>query len=312
MKILRPLELAYQGVATLRRNLYASGRLKQKQLPRAVISVGNIAFGGSGKTPTTIALVKLLRRAGKRVVVLSRGHGRKDVETIERVTSPDATRFGDEPVIIAAAVPDVPVVVGRDRHKSGSWFLEHDECDVFVLDDGFQHVALHRDCDIVLYSSRSRLHREPLRALERADIVLLREGSIPPKLPPQTPLMRADLELVAVRMNGRTFAATELEGRRIFAFAGLADNRQFFRSLEKLGATIVERRSFADHATYSPALIAELEARAKALDALAVTTSKDAAKLSDADIAVVEAEMRFEMPDILLQHVIAMINERRR
>lgn len=312
MSVLRPLELMYQGVATLRRNLYESGRLKQKQLPRAVISIGNIAFGGSGKTPTTIALVKLLRRAGQRVVVLSRGHGRKDVERIERVTSPDASRFGDEPVIIAAAVPDVPVVVGRDRHKAGEWFLTSEDCDVFVLDDGFQHIELHRDCDIVLYSSRSTLHREPLRALGCADVVLLREGSVPPKLPPQTPLMRADLELVGVRVGGSTEPVSFLAGKRLFAFAGLADNRQFFESLRKLGAEVVSTRSFSDHAEYGDDVIEELESMARELDALPVTTSKDAAKIVRGSIAVVEAEMKFEMPDILLQHVLGVVAERRR
>jgi tetraacyldisaccharide 4'-kinase len=311
MIVLRPLELAYQGVATLRRNLYASGRLKQKRLPRPVISIGNIAFGGSGKTPTTIALAKLLHGAGKRPVVLTRGHGRKDVDLIERVTSLDAERFGDEPVIIAAALPDVPVIVGRDRYKAAMSFLESEDCDFFVLDDGFQHVSLHRDCDVVLFSSRSKVHREPFRALERASIVLLREGSIPLRLPPQTPVMRADLELVSVRYEGRREPLDMLRGKRVFAFSGLADNTQFFASLERAGGVVVETHSMRDHATYTSELIDRLEQRAAALDALAVTTSKDAAKINRDSIAVVEAEIKFDMPDILLQYVIGMLEERR-
>lgn len=296
----------------MRRNLYATGRLKQRKLPRAVISIGNIAFGGSGKTPTTIALVKLLRRAKKRPVVLSRGYGRRDVDLIERVSSHDAARYGDEPVMIASAVPDVPVIVGRDRFRAGEWFLDRDDCDVFVLDDGFQHVALHRDCDIVLYSSRSRLHREPLAALARAHIVLLREGSTAPKLPPHTPVMRADLELVSVRYDGRVERLDFLRGKKVLAFAGLADNRQFFQSLRRCGADVVAVRSFRDHAVYDAALLDEIEKRAKVMGALVVTTSKDAAKFERPSIATVDAEMRFEMPDILMQHVLATIEERRR
>jgi tetraacyldisaccharide 4'-kinase len=266
--LLKPLELLWRGVNRARRALYRAGILKAKRLPRPVISVGSIAAGGAGKTPATIAITRFLMTRGYKVAVLTRGYGRAGAGG--RVEGLDAAKYGDEPVLMKKSLPGVEVIVGHDRYRSGLSVAG----DVFILDDGFQHLQLARDVDVVI-DAPSEWYREGRSALRHADFVIPRRLSI-----------RCD----AVR------------GKRVFAFAGLADNEQFFEALRACGAVVVGTRGFPDHHRYTAADLAAI--RNVEAD-LVVTTEKDAVKIDDRDIIAVPAEM--EIDPTVLEAILARI-----
>ena len=188
--LLTPLSYIYAVVLKTRGWLYDCGLLKQKQLPCTVISVGNIAAGGTGKTPVVIWIAKYLQNEGFQVGVLLRGYGREERHSIaivsdgKQIVTP-LTESGDEASMIAHKLPGVPVVVGSDRYAAGLDVIqlwEHAE-GVLILDDGFQRRQLARDLDILTIDSSQPLGtgkllpagtlREPKTALERADVLLL-------------------------------------------------------------------------------------------------------------------------------------------
>lgn len=147
--LLKPIEFLWRGMNRLRRALYRRGILKSKRLPRPVISVGNLSAGGAGKTPAVITIARYLAKRGFRVVVLTRGYGRTGNDS-GLITSLDAARFGDEPVLIKSKLKNVDVIVGPNRYENAIRFLNQNDCDLFVLDDGFQHLQLARDVDVVI------------------------------------------------------------------------------------------------------------------------------------------------------------------
>jgi len=266
--LLKPAELLYRGVNRVRRALYRGGILKPKRLPVPVISVGAIAAGGSGKTPAVIAIAGALAQRGLRVGVLTRGYGRAgEGGVIDRL---DPDRFGDEPVLIKKRLPTVEVIVGANRYDNAL----RKQVDVFILDDGYQHLQLHRDLDVVIDSPGGFL-REGKSALRFAGLVL--------------------------RRHIRPIVPESLRGKQIFAFAGLADNRQFF---ESLGLNLVGTRSFADHHRYAASDLEEIKqaARAAGADAI-VTTEKDAVKISDPQIIAIPAD--FVIDPASLERIVA-------
>jgi tetraacyldisaccharide 4'-kinase len=265
--LLKPLELPYRGINRVRRNLYRAGILKAKRLHRPVISIGNLAAGGAGKTPAVIAVCRFLAGRGLRVAVLTRGYGRADDSYTGIVASNDAAKYGDEPVLIKKST-NASILIGSNRYGNALDF----DCDVFVLDDGFQHLQLHRDFDLVV-DAPARFYREGRSALRAADAV------VPRRLHLNIP--------------------DALRGKPLFAFAGLADNEQFFASLLDAGLELVGTKGFRDHHRYTPADLERL--RRDASGATLVTTEKDAVKINDADIVAIGAE--FVMPDDVLEKI---------
>lgn len=266
----------YRGINRLRRALYRAGILRGRKLPRPVISIGNIAAGGAGKTPAVIALCRYLEGRGRRVAVLTRGHGRVGAEQ-GLVTALDPLRFGDEPVLIKKSAPYVDVIVGANRYDNA---LEINT-DIFILDDGFQHLQLERDLDVVIDVPDAEFYREGRSALQDADIIISR--------------------------NVRLHIPDTLRGRRLFAFAGLADNKQFFRSLTDAGLTLAGTLTFRDHHRYTPHDLDRIAAAAKDAGAeLIVTTEKDAVKIDRHDMIPIAAH--FVLPDELLERVAALLS----
>ena len=255
--MIRLLEKLYQLVNRARRALYRRGVVKAKRLPKPVISIGNIAAGGAGKTPCVIAVGKFLVSRGLRICVLTRGYGRGGAGG--EVTTLDAERFGDEPVLIKKSVPEAIVVAGKNRYRNGLAV----NCDVYLLDDGFQHLQLRRDLDLVIDVPDARFHREGRDALRDADVV------IPRRIQPE------NLAL--------------LRGKKAFAFAGLANNEQFFAMLREHGVSLIGTRGFPDHHRYSAADVASIKRAAEGADVI-VTTEKDAVKIGDRDMIAVAIE----------------------
>lgn len=269
--VLKPLALLWRGVNRLRRALHRRGVFKGKRLPRPVVSVGNLAAGGAGKTPAVITIARYLTKRGFRVAVLTRGYGRND-NAPGIVTSLDATRFGDEPVLMKSKLKNIDVIVGSNRYQNAVQFLNQNDCDLFLLDDGFQHLQLARDVDVVI-DTAGGVMREGRSALADADFV--------------------------IRRNLRITVPEGLTAKRLLAFAGLANNDQFFDSLRGLGLNVVATRSFRDHHRYTPADVASLKEAARTAGAEAVvTTEKDAVKIDDRDIIPIAAEMIVE-PEVL-------------
>ncbi|HJW91991.1 MAG TPA: tetraacyldisaccharide 4'-kinase [Thermoanaerobaculia bacterium] len=265
------LELLYRAINRLRRFLYRAGVLRAKKLPVPVISIGNRAVGGSGKTPATIAIAHALQARGMRVAVLTRGYGRKSDEQ-GPVTSLDTERFGDEPVLIKSK--NIDVIVGSKRYENGSRY----SADVFLLDDGFQHLQLHRDCDIVI-EAPARFYREGPSSLRDADIVLQR--------------------------NIRVVNADAFRGKRVFAFSGLANNTQFFDTLRTLGAIVIGTREFDDHHRYTLADLRAIRNAARGADVI-VTTEKDAVKIGPAD-DIMALRIELEIPDGVIEQILEQI-----
>jgi tetraacyldisaccharide 4'-kinase len=265
--LLKPFELLYRGINRARRALYRAGVLKAKRLHRPVISIGNLSAGGAGKTPAVIAVCRFLEKRGLKVAVLTRGYGRGDSSYTGIVTSNDAEQFGDEPVLIKRST-NADVLIGSNRYQNARGY----QCDVFVLDDGFQHLQLHRDFDLVI-DAPSRFLREGKSALRDADAVVPR----------------------SLRLN----IPEELRGQPLFAFSGLANNAQFFASLRDAGLNVIGTKGFPDHHRYTPADLERI--RRDANGVTLVTTEKDAVKIRDEDVVAIGAE--FVMPEDVLERI---------
>ncbi len=299
---LRLLSLPYRGAVAARNRLYDRGILRQERLPCPVVSVGNLTVGGTGKTPTVILLAAMLREKGLRPAVLSRGYGGSARAGVTIVS--DGKRLltgwrqsGDEPVLIAGAVPGVPVLTGPKRILTGRAAVERFGADVLILDDAFQHRALYRDLDIVMVDAacpfgngfllpRGPL-REPQEALLRAHLLIRTGGAemvAPPEGMPPLPVFRGvhrPRELVEAA-TGRARPLMELRGVKVCAFAGIGYPEAFRQSLSALGAEVVAFQPFPDHHSYTPPDLEALRRQAgKSGAARLVTTEKDGIRLAD-------------------------------
>jgi len=306
--VLAVLSLLTGAAIRLRRICFGLHLFKRKGLPCPVISVGNITLGGTGKTPAVIQIAGLLLRKRLRPAVVSRGYGRKDeAETVivsdgsSMLADPDIG--GDEPVLIGAKLPGVPVVVGRNRHQAASVALQRFLAEVVILDDGFQHVQLKRDLDIVLVDAgnpfgNGRLFpkgvlREPLAALKRADAVLITKTEGARELEALKKVIRENthariftsrqvpVDLIDFH-GGKVLPLSSLRGARVLALAGIARPASFFELIQSLGAEIAAVCVYADHFRYQKTDLAKVYR--KAADAnigMIVTTEKDAVRLKN-------------------------------
>lgn len=295
--LLLPCGWLYAAVGRLRWVLYRGGVLRRYRAPVPVISVGNLEAGGTGKTPVVDYLVKSLQRRGLKVAVVSRGYGGKGVPGDGLVCAGDGPLVGpeacgDEPYLLARRNPGCLVLVAPRRSRGIAAAVRHHGAQVVVLDDGFQHLAVARDLDIVLLDARHPLGngrvlpagrlRESPAALARADLLLLSRddgrGRFSP--PPGKPLLRArhELEATARELAGDGRPLADLRQGRGLAFAGIARPEGFFSALEAQGVNLAGKIPLADHAAYDFSLRARLEQAAAGLDFL-VTTEKDGVKL---------------------------------
>jgi tetraacyldisaccharide 4'-kinase len=290
----------YATIARRRRAWYDRHPDARRRLTRPVVSVGNLAVGGRGKTPAVAGLARLLAAEGERPAVLSRGYGREVVEDGVVVVR-DRTRIvadlahaGDEPLMLARQLDGVPVLVATDRHLAGVLAERAFGATVHVLDDGFQHLGLARTVDLVLLDAADlderrtlpggRL-REPLETIARADAVAIAGDD---------DAVRARLAALGARRvfrlvrglgaprgcaNGERPAALA-PGARVLALAGIARPERFAEDLAAAGWTIAGTCGFRDHHRYSRADVDRVLGRAAAARAeLVLTTEKDLVRL---------------------------------
>ena len=308
--VLRGLAVVYGKIAQVRRMAYQRGWLKTLQLPKPVVSIGNVTVGGTGKTPFVIWLAEELHARGKQVAILSRGYGRQDISRNLLVSDgqghvKDWQVSGDEPAMIAQQCPWALVAVGPDRFRLGQWVLEQANCDCFLLDDGFQHLSLYRDLDVVLCDATDleglrhvlpagRL-REPLSAVKAAGaIVITRAESLSSIQPVQTCLEDAIGESIRPLIvnvvpkqiqhlgTGEVRPVSSLRGNSLLVVSGIGNPSAFHDMLEGCGAYIGEEIIFPDHCPYGKVEADLLRKKiTESACKIVVTTEKDSVKLRE-------------------------------
>ncbi|HMM34204.1 MAG TPA: tetraacyldisaccharide 4'-kinase [Thermoanaerobaculia bacterium] len=305
--LLLPLSGLYGAGVALRLALYRRGLLAVRAAARPVVSVGNVAAGGTGKTPFVRWLAGELLRRGRHPSILTRGYGRGSRGTV--VVSDGRGAFatvadsGDEPALLARALPSVPIVAdARRRDAAARAETLGTPVDLHLLDDGFSHVALARDVDVVLLDATApdaggallpagRL-REPLSSLARADLLVVTKTEqsdpgpaleIARRFAPGVPVYRARTEVLGVTgRDGLPVEPGDLPPGTAVAVAGIARPEAFGATLASIGIEPVELLSFRDHEPYGPASLGRIERALEESGATAVvTTEKDAVKLDE-------------------------------
>jgi tetraacyldisaccharide 4'-kinase len=303
--LLWPLSVLYGASTWLRTWLYAKGILKQKRLNRPVISVGNITVGGTGKTPMVIWLAERLLAEGKRVGILSRGYkgsgGTSDEIELMKSRLQGRALFG----------------VGPNRYEQGQKLAAN--VDVFLLDDGFQHLQLARDVNILLLDGSKKLKqqwllpagelREPVREVGRADLIVITRKSERLAMEVQDShtykIFYAQTHLLGFRTSetpDRDKYLTEIGAGPFFAFCGIGNPQGFLQDLSRWKVPICGHALFRDHHRYSEADCRKLTEEAKTARAAGfVTTEKDWFNLSEIGplpmptyVAVITLSLRFE------------------
>jgi len=276
-----PLSAIYGGVVAARNRMYESGVLRSRGLRGAVISVGNLSTGGSGKTPFVILLGELLKARSIKFDVLSRGYGRRTRGVLLVDPSGLPRDFGDEPLLMARKLL-APVVVGEDRYEAGRFAESRFGAQIHLLDDGFQHRGLARDFDIVLVTpedARGRLLpagrlREPLGALQRADAVALTSGAAAESFP------SAGKMVWRVRRGIVTGNVTQDVPSRPLVFCGIARPQNFLLQLRAAGIDPVAEAFFRDHHAYTERDVHDLLQLSQRSEAGGfITTEKDAVNM---------------------------------
>lgn len=313
----------YAAVARRRREWYAAHPEARRRLRRPVISIGNIAAGGRGKTPLTALVARLLLEAGERPAVLSRGYARTDVQegaVVVRDASgirADLARAGDEPLMLARQLPGAIVITSPDRYVGGRLAEHHLGATVHVLDDGFQHFQIDRDADIVLVTSgdleadtlpAGRL-REPADVLRAADVIVALDAM-------ERPFGHADFFYATRRQGDPIFDPAGVH-ERVLAFAGTAEPEAFFASLESQAFTVRGTRAFRDHHPYSRKDVGALIAQARSSGATAlVTTEKDYVRLLPhrpiaLPVGFVPLTMKVEPSDVFVRRLASSLADAR-
>jgi tetraacyldisaccharide 4'-kinase len=302
------LSLLYGGAVRSRVFFYTSGLLIPKRLPCPVISVGNITVGGTGKTPLVMALARWLMERGIPVAILSRGYkGKRKSRTLvsdgHRILL-SSEESGDEPFLMAGSLQGIPILVGKDRFANGRTALQRFGVQALLLDDGYQHLQLYRDLNILLIDSNigfgdshllpRGLLREPLSYLRRADLIVLTKVEHPEgcrlleeklrEIHPFSPIFHSHYEpLNLIGPKGEQEDIRSLRGKRTLVFSGIANPSYFSSLLKKCGMEIVKEAIFPDHHLYTDEDLISIEKQGRGVDWF-LTTEKDMVKMSKINI----------------------------
>lgn len=305
----RPLAPLYGALMKKRAAWYKSGVMESVDLPVPVVSVGNLTMGGTGKTPMAIYIAKCLRAAGYKPAIISRGYGGKARQEINIVSDGtrcllDAAMAGDEPRLMAESLPGTVVATGVKRSVVAEYAVNKLGADVIILDDGFQHMALQRDLDLVLFKApgflgRARVFpggelREPLGALGRASAFVI-TGVDSRNLPavgtfseflneefPDKPVFLAEYRVESlVDQFGQPRDIGVLR-QKLYGFCGLAEPGGFLRTISAQGVSLFGFTVFPDHHSYSAADVDRIIIEAEKYGCQALLTSeKDMVKLRE-------------------------------
>ena len=301
--LLAPLAPLYGTVVALRNRGFDQHPERSARVPVPVVSVGNLTTGGTGKTPVALHLVQAMERAGRRAAIVSRGYGGRRTEDPMTVDpGSDPVQTGDEPLMMARRLGPGRVVVGRKRYHAALRALSLQPApDLLIMDDGFQHRALHRDVDLLLLDGVRRWGngrmlplgdlREPMASAARASCLVVTRGSRADREKILTwwrswgsggPVFWLDFSIGALRRFG-TGERMELPAPppgSLFAFCALGHPEAFYADLLVAGLPWVGTLSLRDHQALAPRQLRRLEAEARSAGAAGlVCTEKDAVKL---------------------------------
>jgi tetraacyldisaccharide 4'-kinase len=322
----RSLSSIYGAAVRFHVGLYRTGFLKPQKLDARIICVGNLTVGGSGKTPTVAMIARGLSRRGRRVGILSRGYRGRNTEPVNVVSDGQTiflgpTKAGDEAYYLARLLPDIPVLTGRNRGLVGREAIKRFNLDTLIMDDGYQHLNLARDVNLLLVDALQPWGnghllpagplREDRRAAERADAFLLTRSPQPQPASireikqdfPDRPVFSAHHHPVRLKsLDGdRIRDIGYLKNRRILAFCGLARPLTFLNTLTELGADVALMIRWPDHYQPTSSDLALIETKAEELGVHdCLTTAKDEVKLGGRPIGlhrnlnvwVLEVEMK--------------------
>lgn len=304
--LLRAASWVYRGAVAARDAGFRRGILQGERVPACVVSVGNLATGGTGKTPLVALVAGQLAAMGRRVAILTRGYGRTErglcaLGPGDRAG--DWRRIGDEPALLRQRLPGVPMVIAADRVAAAREAIRRFGAETLILDDGFQHRWLARDVDVVLLDALRPfdnghllprgLLREPPAALSRAHLVVLTAeaagadwaAAVARLAPwscgaPAAGAVRVPICWLDLASDARV-APEGFAGRRVVAFAGIARPDPFKALVEHLGMAVAAFLPFRDHHPYTPGDVGSIVAAARRQGAdFAVTTEKDAVRLA--------------------------------
>ncbi|MDT7605064.1 MAG: tetraacyldisaccharide 4-kinase [Acidobacteriota bacterium] len=343
---LAPLSAAYGAAMRARLALYRRGAFTTHRINAPVLSVGNLTAGGTGKTPLVEWLARAVARSeGRRVCVLTRGYGREDAR--RRVVVCDGARVlagvgeaGDEPLLLAERLVSfgVAIVCDADRVAAARFAIEELGSEVFILDDGFQHLRVARDLNVATLDATdpwgggrllpAGLLREPPSELKRADCIVITRAELAEdldglraqaqRLSDGRPVFAARTRTVSVEMitpslslappSSAVSSSQPRVPHRVAAFCGVGNPRAFFSNLRRDGYEVRHVRAFADHHGYTQAEVDDLVREAHRVGAEAlVTTAKDAVKLRamrlDLPCYVVEIELEIDDEDGVMRLV---------
>jgi tetraacyldisaccharide 4'-kinase len=299
----RFLSAAVSAAAHIRGHLYRSGILPVYTLGARVVSVGNICLGGTGKTPVVEFLARGLNSRGVGVAILTRGYGRKTSRAKVVLGGRGGWKeLGDEPLMLSRSLPEVPIVVNKNRVSGGQLAIARFHSQLLILDDGLQHLRLARDMDIVVIDASAPFGngkvfpagdlRENLTALRRAHLFFVTKVNhvaeaddlleFLRRLNPEAVIVRGAYRPAYLRDMASKIPMhlSSLKDAPILAMSGIGSPISFERSLEELGARLVDRVRFPDHHAYRREDLLETRQRAEQIGArFLITTEKDAVRL---------------------------------
>ncbi|WP_413944455.1 tetraacyldisaccharide 4'-kinase [Bdellovibrio sp. HCB-162] len=300
---LRPFSFLYDSIVGVKNSLYDRGVIGAYKAPVPVVSIGNLTVGGTGKTPITDFCLKNLVAQGKKVAVISRSY-RADASSpvLVDVDHPFAARyFGDEPVFLAQANPEVSVFVGPSKWQTAEYAVSQDKFDLLLVDDGFQHRKLARDLNIVILDATESLDnyavvpegraRESWAGVQRADVLILTKcnlakdddlKALEERLPKDKEILYFGYEIRHFRngKSGEIKACTEMQGQEMFLVSAIARPDVFEKMMRELGEVSKKSIHYRDHHQYTDHDSKHIEeefhkSQAKYL----VSTEKDSVKL---------------------------------
>lgn len=319
------LSLLYSTIVKFRLFLYREGILKSKEIDCKVISVGNITVGGTGKTPTVEFLARQLNNRGYKVAILSRGYKGKKTSEINIVSDgkniylgPDES--GDEPYMLAKKLKNIPVLVGSNRYKLADYAVKNLGINTILLDDGFQHIQLKRDLDILLVDGKKGFGngytlprgplREPVSSIRRAALTMITKADgdteeIKKQLEQEHPsikIIKSTYKPKSLKsvLDPREKELSDMKGKNIFTLSAIANPSYFSMLIKSLGGVITGESEFPDHYSYTLNDMETVIEKAKKAGAdYVVTTEKDAVKLEklsfSADLPVYFLEIGLDL-----------------
>lgn len=325
--LLAPISWPLTAISYIRWKLYKWGLfLHSKSVPAPVISIGNIALGGTGKTPCAIWLAQEFKSRGYDPVILTRGYKRTIKDRLFILGDvPEARLAGDEPALMASRLPDIPIVIHKNRVESANE-VGAAEKHVFILDDGLQHLKLKRDYDIVLLPANDPLSggyffpygklRDGTWRLDEVETIIMvgEKTEIPFEIKYlEDKIYFAKKKPIGIRtLDGKSISLETIIGEKVVAFCAIGSPESFVRSLNEVGAEVASQKTFRDHHQFTVEDIHEIESLAEEIAAdILITTEKDAVRL--AGIAprlttyVLQIEFVPEQPGAIVNNIINTI-----